>query len=148
MTRLIDMGIKPFLVASSIQAVMAQRLIRVLCKQCKQPDDERNFDPKLMRLTGISLEEGRGKVLRPVGCDNCNSTGYRGRQAIFEMMMMNNHIRELTFRLAPVSEMRQAAIASGMRTLVQDGKLKILKGTTTMQEIATTTQVDLDNLPS
>jgi type IV pilus assembly protein PilB len=148
MTRLIDMGIKPFLVASSIQAVMAQRLIRVLCKQCKQPDDERNFDPKLMRLTGISLEEARGKVLRPVGCGNCNSTGYRGRQAIFEMMMMNNHIRELTFRLAPVSEMRQAALAAGMRSLVQDGKLKILKGTTTMQEIATTTQVDLDNLPS
>jgi type IV pilus assembly protein PilB len=144
-TRLIDMGVKPFLVASSIQAIMAQRLIRVLCKQCKTPADESEYDPKIMLLTGITPDEARGKALKAVGCQACNSTGYRGRQAIFEMMQMNNHIRELAFRLAPISDLRKAAIANGMNSLVYDGKIKVLKGATTMEEIASTTQVDLDN---
>jgi type IV pilus assembly protein PilB len=145
-TRLIDMGVKPFLVASSIQAVLAQRLIRVLCKQCKAVAEESSYDPKLMRLVGITPDEARGKALKAVGCTaNCNGTGYRGRQAIFEMMMMNNHIRELAFRLAPISELRKAAVANGMKSLVDDGKVKILKGTTTMDEIVKTTQVDIDN---
>ncbi|MBL9001665.1 MAG: Flp pilus assembly complex ATPase component TadA [Phycisphaerae bacterium] len=144
-TRLIDMGVKPFLVASSIQAIMAQRLIRVLCKHCKAVEDESAYDPKLMMLTGISVEEARGKALKAVGCTNCNNSGYRGRQAIFEMMQMNNQIRELAFRLAPISDLRKAAIANGMNSLVHDGKIKVLKGTTTMAEIASTTQVDVDN---
>jgi type IV pilus assembly protein PilB len=146
-TRLVDMGVKPFLVASSIQAVLAQRLIRTLCKQCKGPLDE-NVDPKYLRLTGITPEEGAGKILRPVGCSNCNNTGYRGRQAIFEMMMMNSAIRELAFKQAPISDLRRAALAGGMRPLVYDGKLKILKGISTPEEIARNTQVDLDNLPT
>ncbi|MBL8759372.1 MAG: Flp pilus assembly complex ATPase component TadA, partial [Phycisphaerae bacterium] len=106
-TRLVDMGVKPFLVASSIQAVMAQRLIRTLCKQCKGPLDE-SPDPKYLQLTGITPEEAAGKVLRPVGCANCNNTGYRGRQAIFEMMVMNATIRELAFKMAPITEIRRA----------------------------------------
>jgi type IV pilus assembly protein PilB len=145
MTRLIDMGVKPFLVASSIQAVLAQRLIRVLCKECKKVADESEYDPKIMRLLGITPDEARGKALKPVGCGNCNSTGYRGRQAIFEMMMMNNHIRELAFKLAPISELRKAALANGMKPLVHDGKVKVLKGASTMAEIVSTTQVDIDN---
>jgi len=145
-TRLIDMGIKPFLVASSIQAVMAQRLIRVLCKECKMVAPESDYDPKIMRLVGITADEAKGKAMKPVGCTNCNATGFRGRQAIFEMMMMNNHIRELAFKLAAISDLRKAAIANGMRGLVQDGKVKVLKGATTMDEIASTTQVDIDNL--
>ncbi|MBS0198420.1 MAG: Flp pilus assembly complex ATPase component TadA [Planctomycetes bacterium] len=147
-TRLIDMGVKPFLVASSIQAIMAQRLIRVLCKECKKLEDESRYDPKVMRLIGITPEEAHGKVMGPGGvanCPNCNGSGYRGRQAIFEMMQMNNHIRELAFRLAPISELRKAAIANGMTSLVYDGKIKVLKGVTTMDEIAATTQVDIDN---
>ncbi|QOJ01606.1 MAG: Flp pilus assembly complex ATPase component TadA [Phycisphaeraceae bacterium] len=146
-TRLVDMGVKPFLVASSIQAVMAQRLIRTLCKQCKGPLDE-SPDPKYLQLTGITPEEAAGKVLRPVGCANCNNTGYRGRQAIFEMMVMNATIRELAFKMSPITEIRRAALASGMRPLVMDGKIKILKGATTPDEIARNTQVDLDNLPA
>lgn len=145
-TRLIDMGVKPFLVASSIQAVLAQRLIRILCKECKKPAPEAEYDPKILRLVGLTTDEARGKAMKPVGCPNCNNTGFRGRQAIFEMMMMNNHIRELAFRLAPISELRKAALANGMRPLVHDGKVKVLKGATTMEEIAATTQVDIDNI--
>jgi type IV pilus assembly protein PilB len=141
-TRLIDMGIKPFLVASSIQAVMAQRLIRVLCKECKTLDDEP--DPKFLALTGISREEAEGRVYRAVGCGACNNTGFRGRQAIFEMMLMNSEIREMAFNKAPISQIRRAAIANGMRTLVQDGKIKILRGVTTPDEIAQMAQVDAD----
>jgi type IV pilus assembly protein PilB len=139
-TRLVDMGIKPFLVASSIQAIMAQRLIRVLCPKCKTLDPDP--DPKFLALCGISQEEAMGKVLKGVGCENCNGTGYRGRRAIFEMMLMNSQIREMAFNKAPISEIRHAAIAAGMRTLVQDGKLKVLKGVTTAAEVAMTAQVE------
>jgi type IV pilus assembly protein PilB len=139
-TRLVDMGVKPFLVASSIQAIMAQRLIRILCKECKQVDPEP--DPKFLRLTGISPDEAEGKVMRPVGCSTCNGTGFRGRKAIFEMMLMNSEIRELAFNSAPIAKIRMAALASGMRPLVEDGKIKILKGLTTPAEIAAQAQVD------
>jgi type IV pilus assembly protein PilB len=143
-TRLIDMGVKPFLVASSIQAVMAQRLIRVLCKQCKRVANPDELDHKHLHLTGITMEEAVGKVYKPVGCQNCVNTGYRGRKAIFEMMVMNTQLRELAFNLAPISEIRRAAIANGMRTLVQDGKIKILRGESSPQEIASSTQVDME----
>ena len=141
-TRLIDIGVKPFLVASSIQAVMAQRLIRILCKECKKLAEAQDLDPKYMHLTGIKPEEALGKAMRPVGCGHCLNTGFRGRKAIFEMMLMNTRIRELAFNLAPISEIRRTAIANGMRTLVQDGKLKVLSGFTTPNEIASSTQVD------
>ncbi len=141
-TRLVDMGIKPFLVASSIQAVMGQRLIRVLCKECKKLADPDEIDPKFLALTNISKEEARGKVMKPVGCPTCNGVGYRGRQAIFELMVMNSEIRELAFNLAPISQLRHAALANGMRPLVEDGKIKILKGVTTPDEIAKMAQVE------
>jgi type IV pilus assembly protein PilB len=145
-TRLIDMGVKPFLVASSIQAVMAQRLIRVLCKQCKRVAEPNELDPKHLKLTGLTLEEALGKAHHNVGCPNCVQTGFRGRKAIFEMMLMNTQLRELAFKLAPISELRRAALNNGMRPLVGDGKLKILNAVTTAAEIAATTQVDVDNV--
>jgi type IV pilus assembly protein PilB len=141
-TRLIDMGLKPFLVASSIQAVMAQRLIRVLCKHCKRVATAAELDHKYLNLTGLTPEEALGKVHIQVGCAECNNTGFRGRKAIFEMMVMNATIRDLAFSLAPISELRRAAIANGMRPLVYDGKLKILAGVTTPAEIANSTQVE------
>jgi type IV pilus assembly protein PilB len=144
-TRLIDMGVKPFLVASSIQAIMAQRLIRVNCSQCRRLARPEELDDKYLTLTGITREMGEGKIMKGAGCPNCVNTGYRGRKAIFEMMQMNTEIRELAFNLAPVSDLRRAAIASGMRSLVEDGRIKILAGTTTPNEVASSTQVDLDN---
>ncbi len=139
-TRLIDMGVKPFLVASAIQAIMAQRLVRVLCKECKQPDPDP--DPKYLHLIGLKREDAMGKALMPVGCAACNKSGYRGRKAIFEMMLMNSEIREMAFRQEPLTKIRQAAIASGMRPLVDDGRIKVLKGITSAEEIARNTQVE------
>ena len=140
-TRLIDMGIKPFLVASSIQAVMAQRLIRVLCSKCKAPDE--NPDPKFMRLTGITPEDrAHHTIYQPAGCDACGGTGYKGRKAIFELMTMNQQIRELAFDRAPVNQLRKAALNAGMRPLLDDGKIKILNGVTSAAEIARIVQVE------
>ncbi len=140
-TRMIDMGLKPFLVASSIQAVLGQRLVRLLCPKCKEPDTEPN--PRLMKLVGLSPSDLEGKTIyKAVGCPDCSNTGYRGRQGIYELMLMNSEIRELAFKRAPVSQIRAAAIASGMRNLLGDGRLKILDGFTTMDEISRITQVE------
>ncbi len=141
-TRLIDMGVKPFLVASSIQAILAQRLIRILCKECKKPAEADELDPKYLFLTGITKEEALGRVMKPVGCSVCNNTGYKGRQAIFELMQMNSEIRELAFNLAPISQIRAAAVNNGMRPLVTDGKIKILRGVTTPDEVSKMAQVE------
>ncbi len=139
-TRLVDMGVKPFLVASSIQAVMAQRLVRIICKECKEQYSE--WDPRMMRMLGFSKDEiAEGKFYKGKGCSACNGTGYRGRQGIFELMEMTNTIRELAFRRATLGEMRRAAVASGMRTLLEDGRLKIRNGVTTPDELVRITQV-------
>ena len=139
-TRLVDMGVKPFLVASSIQAVLAQRLGRVLCPLCKTLDDAP--DPKFLKLVDIAPEEAMGKVMKAVGCPNCKGTGYRGRKAIFEMMIMNSEIRELAFQRAGVSKLRAAAVRGGMRSLLGDGRIKILKGVTTPDEVAKYAQIE------
>ncbi len=138
-TRLIDMGVKPYLAASSIQAIMAQRLIRTLCS-CKVLDDAP--DAKQLRVVDIDPAEAVGKVHKAAGCGKCNGVGFKGRKAIFEMMMMNAEIRDLAFSRAPVSELRAAALRTGMRSLLGDGKLKILNGVTTPSEIAKFAQAD------
>ncbi|MBC7785476.1 MAG: Flp pilus assembly complex ATPase component TadA [Burkholderiales bacterium] len=140
-TRLIDMGVKPFLVASALQAVMAQRLIRVLCPKCKQVD--REPDLNWLKLAGIGPNDLTGKTLyKPRGCDHCSGTGFRGRVGIFELMQMNSEIRNLAFERAPTNKIRKAALASGMKSLLMDGRLKILNGTTTAEEIVKVAQVD------
>ena len=138
-TRLIDMGVKPFLVASSIQAVLAQRLVRILCQKCRKPDPE--VDPKLLRLVGISEME-REKVMGPKGCPDCGGVGYRGRRGIYEMMTMNSEIRHLAFERSGIAKLRAAAVRNGMRGLLGDGRLKILKGMTTPDEIAKFAQIE------
>jgi type IV pilus assembly protein PilB len=139
-TRLIDMGIKPFLVASSIQAVLAQRLVRILCESCKQPNED--LDMRLLQLCGLTEQELEGKTIyKSAGCNACNHTGYRGRRGIFEYMEMNTELRELAFARSAVNKLRVAANATGMRNLLGDGKLKILDGETTLEEIARITQV-------
>jgi type IV pilus assembly protein PilB len=140
-TRLIDMGVKPFLVASSIQAVMGQRLVRTLCPKCKVPDTDP--DKKFLNILGFTEKELAGRTLmRGAGCPNCNGTGYRGRKGIFEMMLMNNELRELAFKRAPSNILRKAARASGMKSLLDDGKIKILAGITTAEEISRVTQAE------
>jgi type IV pilus assembly protein PilB len=140
-TRLIDMGVKPFLVASSIQAVMAQRLIRVLCTKCKQPDHDP--DPMWLKLVGIDPATLKDKTIyKPRGCDHCTGTGFRGRIGIFEMMHMNSELRELAFARAPTNKIRRAAIGGGMKTLLGDGRIKVLAGVTTAEEVVKVAQVE------
>jgi len=140
-TRLIDMGVKPFLAASSIQAVMAQRLVRVICEKCKQVDE--NPDPQALQLLGITEEEAKKRSFyRGAGCSYCQDTGFRGRIGVFEMFEMNNELRELAFAKAPTGELRKAARASGMRTLMGDGKNKIFKGITTPEEVVRISQAE------
>jgi len=141
-TRLIDMGIKPFLVASSVQAIMAQRLIRVICRECRVEDP--SPDKRKLRALGFTEDElAGGAIYKGKGCSRCGGTGYHGRKGVFEMLQMNAELRELAFNRAPASQLRKAAINSGMRTLRDDGKLKILKGITTPEEVLRVAQSDV-----
>ena len=142
-TRLIDMGIKPFLIASSVQAIMAQRLIRILCKECKAVDP--NPNPQMLRMAGFKPDQiGQIQTWKPMGCSHCNNTGYRGRKGIFEMLIMNTQLRELAFNRASVTEVRRAARATGMKTLLDDGQRKILRGMTSVEEIVRITQAEVE----
>ncbi|MGQ9505913.1 MAG: GspE/PulE family protein [Thermogutta sp.] len=132
-TRLVDMGVPSYLVASSVVAIMAQRLVRVVCEQCKQP-----YQPSdaVLELAGVTPEMASAATFyRGKGCSRCNGTGYRGRMGIFELMLMSPKIREMTFRQAPVAEIRRVAIQEGMRTLYMDGLQKVLRGKTTLEEL-------------
>ncbi len=138
-TRLIDMGVKPFLVASSIQAIMGQRLIRMICPECKE--EYPSPDPRILRVLGFRADEIENRTFyRGRGCNACGGSGYKGRQGIFELMELTSAIRELAFNRAPLNEIRKAARASGMRNLLEDGRIKILNGTTTPDELVRITQ--------
>ncbi|AQQ70112.1 Type II traffic warden ATPase [Limihaloglobus sulfuriphilus] len=139
--RLIDMGVKPFLVASSIQAVMAQRLVRRICSECKEVYE--NPDKRFLNLVGITEQDmEKHTIYRGAGCSRCNGTGYKGRMAIFELMEMNNKLRELSFNREPTQRIRKAALASGMRGLVDDGRDKVFRGFTTPEEVARVAQIE------
>ncbi len=145
-TRLIDMGVKPFLVASSVQAIMAQRLIRTICKSCKVIDEKP--DQEYLRALKITPEDiKKHPVYKGAGCSQCQNTGYKGRIAIFEMVELNNEIRDLAFRKAPTAELRKACRASGMKTLREDGVLKVFHGITTPEEVVVTTQSEEEVVP-
>jgi type IV pilus assembly protein PilB len=140
-TRLIDMGVKPFLVASSIQAIMAQRLVRVICEKCKVIDE--NPDPYYLRALEVTPEDiKKHPIYKGTGCIQCQNTGFKGRIAIFEMVELNSKIRELAFQKAATTELRKACRASGMRTLREDGRIKVFKGITTPAEVVSITQTE------
>jgi type IV pilus assembly protein PilB len=133
-TRLVDMGVKPFLVAASVQAVLAQRLLRVVCKHCRQP-----YEPSPTELRSIGVDPGRagdGVFYRADGCAECGHSGYRGRLGIYELLQLDNTLREMTFRGEPMVRLREYAWQSGgMSTLLQDGVRKVMQGHTTIPEL-------------
>ncbi len=133
-TRLIDMGVKPFLVSAAVQAIMAQRLVRVLCPTCKE-----RYEPSPSELRGLGVDTAQaegGQFHKPVGCDECEGSGYRGRLGIFELMAMDENLRDMTFRGEPTLRLREYAHSSGgMRTLSEDGVQKVLSGTTSIEEL-------------
>jgi general secretion pathway protein E len=128
-TRLTDMGVENYLITSSLVAVLAQRLVRVICTECKKSAG------LTMTPEGEKIESFRGS-----GCENCNSTGYRGRVGIFEMMELNEEIRASIMRNEDASKITSAARRNGMRNLREDGWLKIRNGTTTVDEVVRVTQ--------
>ena len=132
-TRMIDMGVPAYLVASSVVAVLAQRLVRVNCVKCKQPHQP--LDTQL-EAAGITPEMMKtANFMKGRGCVNCQKSGYKGRLGIFELMVMNNKIRELAFQGAATQDIRRAAVASGMKVMYDDGVQKALNGITTLEEV-------------
>jgi type IV pilus assembly protein PilB len=132
-TRMIDIGVPGYLVASSVIAILAQRLVRVVCPKCKQP-----FKPSeaVLEDAGISPElAAQGTFMKGRGCGHCQKKGYRGRLGVYELMMVTSNIRQKIFENAPTQEIRKLAISNGMRTLYVDGIEKVLKGITTMEEV-------------
>jgi len=132
-TRLIDMGVPSYLVSSSIVAIMAQRLVRVVCQKCKQP-----YQPSetILESAGITPEmAATATFMKGRGCGNCQGSGFRGRLGIYELLMMSPKIRELAFHAAPTDQIRRIAISEGMKTLYWDGIDKVLRGITTLEEV-------------
>jgi len=137
-TRLIDLGVQPYLVASSLEGIAAQRLVRRVCRKCRSfyhPDDD------LLREMGIDPSNVNGDLLIPraVGCPDCNSRGYSGRIALFEVIVMNDELRDMAYREIPTTEIRKVARKHGMRTLREDGWEKIARGITTIEEVRRST---------
>jgi type IV pilus assembly protein PilB len=132
-TRLIDMGVAPFLVASSVMAIMAQRLVRVNCPKCVGPTKP---DPRDLEYLEVTEEQiARAKWQKGKGCSHCQHTGYRGRKAVFELMTMNSLMRDMTFKQEPSQNLRRQAMMMGMKTLVQDALDKAVQGITTIPEV-------------
>jgi general secretion pathway protein E len=140
-TRLVDMGVEPFLIASSVLAMVAQRLVRVVCRECRVP-----YVPSEGELASLGLTkvEPSDTFFRAAGCPACSNTGYAGRNAIYEIMRVDEAVRELVMKNADAGALKRAALAGGMRTLRQDGVLKVRRGITTAEEVMRVTQGDLD----
>ncbi len=135
-TRLVDMGVEPFLVASTVEGVMAQRLVRLLCEQCREP-----FEPEPGDLPlDFPVDEIQAPLYRPVGCRACRNIGYDGRFGLFELMATSGAVRQLAHDRATSWEIVKAARAEGMRTLREDGWLKVLRGETSLDEILRVTK--------
>jgi general secretion pathway protein E/type IV pilus assembly protein PilB len=132
-TRLIDIGVKPFLVASSTRALMAQRLVRKICKKCAEPYRATEVEMRALNLTPDNMKDAT--LLIGHGCNNCSNTGYRGRMGIFEIFLIDDEARKLIYDKAPASALRARAREMGMRTLREDGIRKVLASLTTPDEV-------------
>lgn len=138
--RLVDIGVAPFLVSSSVRAVMAQRLVRQLCPACRAPAELSEYE---MKTLGLEAAQMAGATpMRPVGCEKCRGKGYKGRKGIFEVFMVDDEVRHMINNRAPTIQLRQRARELGMRTLREDGVRKVLSGMTTAEEVITTTMGD------
>ena len=139
LTRLIDMGVEPFLISSSIIGVIAQRLVRIICPSCKEAYTP---SPEIFKDLGIEIPKGEVRFYRGKGCKSCGNTGYRGRMGIFEMLVLNDKIRDMIMTKTPSTLIRRASQEAGMKTLREDGIEKVLAGTTSVDEVIRVTQQD------
>jgi general secretion pathway protein E len=137
-TRLIDMGVEPFLVSSSLVAILAQRLVRQLCHDCKEP-----HTPTSTELADLGMDRPKkGTIFRAKGCEECNHKGYSGRSGIYELLVVEDDVRALVVAGHPTGVIRKAAIANGLKTLRDDGIRKVLEGVTSLDEVRRVTQED------
>jgi type II secretory ATPase GspE/PulE/Tfp pilus assembly ATPase PilB-like protein len=139
--RLIDIGVQPFLVASSIRAIMAQRLVRRLCANCKEPGDLSDTELRALQIEPGQIREAQ--VMKPVGCEHCRRTGYKGRTGIFEIFVIDDEVRHMINQRSSTLMLRQRARELGMRTLREDGVRKILGGFTSAEEVISITIGDV-----
>ena len=139
--RLIDLGVQPFLVASSVRAIMAQRLVRRLCTNCKQPGELSETELRALRIEPGQLSEAQ--IMRPVGCERCRQIGYKGRMGIFEIFVIDDEARHMINKRTPTLVLRQRARELGMRTLREDGVRKVLAGLTSAEEVISITVGDV-----
>jgi type II secretory ATPase GspE/PulE/Tfp pilus assembly ATPase PilB-like protein len=137
-TRLLDMGIEPFLLASVVRAFLAQRLVRTICTQCKEPAA---YEPEYLKELGFPWTP-EAVLYRGKGCEHCRQTGYRGRVAIYELCVLTEHLRRLVVKKATGTEMKARAVQDGMGTLRGDGWRRVLAGQTTVEEVLRVTQAD------
>jgi general secretion pathway protein E len=143
-TRLIDMGIEPFLVSSSVVAIYAQRLVRRVCRECAQ--EAKPTAEELRRLGVDPARSGNARIPIAKGCEKCMGTGYLGRTAIYELMLVDDNVRSLILKNADTSTIKRAALANGMMTLRMDGARRVLGGVTTIEEALRVTEEDQINL--
>jgi general secretion pathway protein E/type IV pilus assembly protein PilB len=141
-TRLLDIGVKPFLVASALRAAMAQRLVRAICTNCKAEYSPSEREIKMLGALGKTVSSSR--MYKGTGCPNCSTTGYKGRKGIFEIFMIDDTIQRLIFDHSPATVLRARAREMGMRTLREDGILKIASGMTSLEEVLRATMGDAD----
>jgi len=139
--RLIDIGVQPFLVASSVRAIMAQRLVRRLCSNCKEPAELTETELRALRIEPGQLQETQ--VMNPVGCDQCRQIGYKGRMGIFEIFVIDDEVRHMINKRSSTLTLRQRARELGMRTLREDGVRKVLAGLTSAEEVISITIGDV-----
>jgi type II secretory ATPase GspE/PulE/Tfp pilus assembly ATPase PilB-like protein len=142
-TRLVDIGVEPYLLSSSVEAFIAQRLVRVLCPSCKEEDtDVSNELKKMIAADLVGKAQDEIKIFRGKGCANCNFTGFFGRTAIYEILLVDDGIKDLIMKKAPANQLTKYALSQGMKTLRQDGWHKVISGITTPEEIIKVTTAD------
>ncbi len=139
-TRLVDMGVQPFLVSSAVRAFLAQRLVRVLCPSCKRPADH---PETFIRDVGFPSDLVN-KICKPVGCESCRHTGYRGRLALFEICVLTPALQEMINQGKPVEMLRARALQDGMIPLREDGWKRVAAGLTSIEEVVRVTSADLN----
>jgi type IV pilus assembly protein PilB len=139
-SRLLNMGVEPFLITASVNLVLAQRLARKVCSECKRPIQA---DPALLLDFGFTEQQMEGaQLMKGEGCKNCNGSGYRGRVALYEVMRFSDALKEMVLQGASTAELKTAAIKNGMLTLRMSGIEKVLAGTTTTEEVGRVTMGD------
>ena len=139
-TRLLDMGIEPFLVSSSLECIVAQRLVRLICNKCKRKIKP---DEKIIKELGLKYDYSKIDLFEGKGCESCKFTGYKGRTGIYEILRMDEEIREMIIARASSQEIKRKAVQHGMKTLVEDGWQKAVKGLTTISEVIRVTQKEV-----